>query len=80
MRLNRAVSIALAGDVEQGLALVDEIGGLEGYHYYAGARADLLRRLGRLDEARATYRDALAQVGNPAERRFYERRLAELDA
>ena len=78
VRLNRAVSIALAGDVVRGLALVDEIDGLEAYHYYAGARGDLLRRLGRTGDARDAYCDALRQVANPAERRFYERRLAEL--
>lgn len=78
VRMNRAVSIALAGDVAEGLVMLDAVTGLDGYHYYAGARADLLRRLGRREEARAAYVEALATVGNDAERRFYRRRLAEL--
>jgi RNA polymerase sigma-70 factor (ECF subfamily) len=80
VRLNRAVAIALAGDVEGGLELIDTIEGLEGYHYLHGARADLLRRTARTDEARAAYRHALTHTLNAAERTFYERRLAELGA
>ena len=76
--LNRAVAVALAGDVEGGLALIDGIDGLEGYSYLAAARADLLRRLGRHAEASDSYREALALTDNLPERRFLERRLSEL--
>ena len=78
VRLNRAVAVALAGDVEEGLALIDGIDGLEGYSYLASARADLLRRLGRRDEAAHEYREALALTDNAPERRFLERRLREV--
>ena len=53
-------------------------GGLAGYHLLPAARADLLRRLGRMSEAAAAYREALALVGNETERRFLERRLAQV--
>jgi RNA polymerase sigma-70 factor (ECF subfamily) len=76
--LNRAVAVALAGDVPAGLALLDGIEGLGGYSYLHAARADLLRRLGRSDEAAASYREALALTDNAPERRFLERRLREL--
>ncbi len=78
VRLNRAVAVALAGDVEEGLALIDGIDGLEGYSYLASARADLLRRLGRRAEAAHEYREALALTDNAPERRFLERRLREV--
>ena len=79
-RLNRAVAIALAGDVEAGLALVDELRELDGYGYLHAARADLLRRLGRNDEAAGSYRNALALTDNLTERRFLERRLREMES
>ena len=78
VRLNRAVAVALAGDVEEGLELLESIAGLEGYSYLPAARADLLRRLGRHGEAAAAYREALALTDNGPERRFLERRLHEL--
>jgi RNA polymerase sigma-70 factor (ECF subfamily) len=78
VRLNRAVAVALAGDVERGLSLIDEIEGLDGYSYLPAARADLLRRLDRRDEAAAGYREALALTDNAPERRFLERRLREV--
>ena len=78
VRLNRAVAVALAGDVEEGLELLESIGGLEGYSYLPAARGDLLRRLGRHGEAAAAYREALALTDNGPERRFLERRLHEL--
>ncbi len=78
VRLNRAVAVALAGDVEDGLALIDGIEGLDGYPYLPAARADLLRRLGRNQEAAESYRDALALTDNAPERRFLERRLREV--
>ena len=63
VELNRAVAVAMADGPEPGLALVDELaadGALDGYHLLHAARADLLRRLGRHDEAAAAYRRALS--------------------
>jgi len=77
VELNRAVAIAMADGFEQGLALLDTIH-LPGYHLLPAARADLLRRLERRTEAAAAYREALGLVTNEAERRFLERRLAEV--
>jgi RNA polymerase sigma-70 factor (ECF subfamily) len=77
VELNRAVAIAMAEGPEHGLALLDTLQ-LPGYHLLPAARADLLRRLGRRAEAAAAYRQALAWVTNAAERRFLERRLAEV--
>jgi RNA polymerase sigma-70 factor, ECF subfamily len=78
VELNRAVAIAETGDVEAALALVEGLE-LELYHYLHATRAELLGRLGRVDEARGAYSRALELVHSPAERRFLERRLAELD-
>jgi RNA polymerase sigma-70 factor (ECF subfamily) len=80
VRLNRAVALALAGAVDGGLALLDGLEGLDGYSYLPAARADLLRRLGRYDEAAASYEEALALTENAAERRFLARRLEEVAA
>ncbi|MGH3454812.1 MAG: RNA polymerase sigma factor, partial [Nocardioidaceae bacterium] len=77
VRLNRAVAIAEAGDAEAGLALTDTLD-LDRYHYLHATRAELLRRLGRESDARAAYSRALELVSTDAERRFLERRLAEL--
>ncbi len=77
VELNRAVAIAMADGYEQGLALIDAIE-LPNYYLLPAARADLLRRLGRRGEAAAAYRQALGLVTNDAERRFLERRLAEV--
>jgi RNA polymerase sigma-70 factor, ECF subfamily len=77
--LNRAVAVAMGRGPAQGLALIDELATeLAGYHLFHSARADLLRRLGRTTEAAAAYRRALDLAGNPVEREFLERRLAEL--
>jgi RNA polymerase sigma-70 factor, ECF subfamily len=76
--LNRAVAVAEAGDVQAALALTDTLE-LETYHYLHATRADLLRRLGRIEESRAAYNRALELVHSDAERRFLERRRAELD-
>jgi RNA polymerase sigma-70 factor (ECF subfamily) len=78
VELNRAVAHAFAHGPEHGLHLIDRIEGLEGYHLKPAARADLLRRLGRRDEAADAYREALALPMNDADRRFLERRLAEV--
>jgi RNA polymerase sigma-70 factor, ECF subfamily len=75
--LNRAVAIAEAGDVEAALTLVESLE-LDRYHYLHATRAELLRRLGRVEDARTAYDRALELVHSRAERRFLERRLAEL--
>ncbi len=77
VELNRAIAVAMADGLEKGLVLLDKID-LPGYHLLPAARADLLRRLGRLAKAAAAYREALALVTNDAERRYLERRLAEV--
>jgi RNA polymerase sigma-70 factor, ECF subfamily len=79
VELNRAVAVAMSSGPERGLELIEAIDGLEGYHLLHAARADLLRRLERPDEARDAYQLALGLSSNPAERSFLERRLAELD-
>ena len=79
VELNRAVAVAMADGPGAGLRLVDELGGdLDGYHLFHAARADLLRRLERREEAGAAYRRALELVTNPAERDFLQGRLAQL--
>jgi RNA polymerase sigma-70 factor, ECF subfamily len=78
VQLNRAVAVALSGWIEDGLALIDEIDGLEGYHLLHAARADLLRRLDRRGEAADSYRRALALTTNESESRYLERRLLEV--
>ena len=75
--LNGAVAVAEAGDLAGGLELIDAIEGLERYHLWHSARADLLRRLGQREEATAAYERALALATNPAERAFLEARLAQ---
>jgi RNA polymerase sigma-70 factor (ECF subfamily) len=77
VELNRAVALAEAGDVEGGLERIEGLD-LDQYHYLHAARAELLRRLDRVEEARAAYGRALELVHSDAERRFLERRLAEL--
>lgn len=82
VELNRAAAVAMRDGPLAGLALMDEIlqrGELAEYHFAHSARADLLRRAGRTDEARAAYRRALAHARQEPERRFLERRLAEFD-
>ncbi len=77
VELNRAVAVAMAAGPEEGLALMDRIE-LPGYHLLHAARADLLRRLDRRDEAAEAYRTALSLEMNAAERTFLERRLSAL--
>ena len=77
VELNRAVAVAEAAGPEAGLALVDTLE-LDGYRYLHSTRADLLRRLGRADEARTEYERALSLSENGPERRFLQRRLHEL--
>jgi len=78
--LNRAVAVAMASGPEAGLALADEQAeALDSYHLLHATRADLLRRLGRLEEARAAYARALSLAAVPVERDFLRERLAELE-
>jgi RNA polymerase sigma-70 factor (ECF subfamily) len=77
VELNRAVAIALAGDLERGLELLDGLD-LDTYHHLHAARGELLRRLGREDEARSAYRRALDLAFDDAERRLLKERLAAI--
>jgi len=75
VELNRAVAVAMADGPQAGLALVDAIGGLGEYHLFHATRADLLRRLGRTDEAAAAYERALELAPSEVEREFLRGRL-----
>jgi RNA polymerase sigma-70 factor (ECF subfamily) len=77
VELTRAVAVAEQQGPQAGLDIVDGLA-LEDYRYLHSTRGELLRRLGRTEEARAAYRRALALVHDDAERRLLERRLAEL--
>jgi RNA polymerase sigma-70 factor (ECF subfamily) len=82
VELNRAVAVALHQGPAAGLALIDTVlerGELRDYHLAHAARADLCRRLGRLDEARTAYQRALTLVQSEPEKRFLEARLHDLD-
>jgi len=76
--LNRAAAVAMRDGPEAGLELIEAIEGLDDYRPLHGARADLLARLGRNEEAAKAYERALSLDPNPVERRFLERRLATL--
>jgi RNA polymerase sigma-70 factor (ECF subfamily) len=81
IEVNRAVAVAMARSIEEGLALLNEIEKreeLKEFHLLPAARADLLRRLGRKSEAAEAYRRALALATNDIERRFLKRRLTTL--
>jgi len=81
VELNRAAAVAMRDGPANGLALMDELlarGDLEKYHLAHAARADLCRRLGRHGEARASYERALSLTRQEPERRFLEKRIAEL--
>ncbi|MQA07521.1 MAG: RNA polymerase subunit sigma-24 [Pseudonocardiaceae bacterium] len=77
--LNHAVAVAMAEGPAAGLELIDEIDGLRRYHLLHAARADLLRRLDRREEAAEAYRRAHELATNPADRRFLAGRLLALD-
>jgi RNA polymerase sigma-70 factor (ECF subfamily) len=79
VELNRAIAVAEVDGAETGLTLVDRLD-LDGYQYFHSTRADLLRRLGRADEARTEYERALGLAGTEPERRFLQGRLAEVGA
>ena len=76
VRLNRAIAISHVADAEHALELLDGLAAaLDGYHLYHATRGDLLRDLGRPDEARTAHLRALALTENPAERSLLERKL-----
>jgi RNA polymerase sigma-70 factor (ECF subfamily) len=77
VQLNRAAALAMAEGPEVGLQLMDDLG-LDDYHLLHAARADLLRRAGRRAEAGAAYERAIALCTNAVERRYLERRRAEV--
>ncbi len=79
--LNRAAAVAMVDGPAAALALIDRLaasGDLNNYHLMHAARAELLRRVGKLEEAAEAYSRALMKVGNDSERRFLERRLREV--
>ncbi|HEV8635426.1 MAG TPA: RNA polymerase sigma factor [Chloroflexota bacterium] len=79
VRLNRAVALAMAQGPDAGLRLIEGVDAdLAGYHPLHAARADLLRRAGRRAEAAAAYDRAIALCANAVERRYLQRRLAEV--
>jgi RNA polymerase sigma-70 factor (ECF subfamily) len=81
--LNRAVAMAMVHGPDAALAVIDALaaaGDLDEYHLMHSARAEMLRRIGSTDEAARSYERALALVTNESERRFLERRLAEVGA
>ena len=81
--LNRAVAVAMSEGPERGLALLDRAelaAALDGYQHFHAARADLLRRIGRRDDASAAYVRALELCQNATERRFLQGRLIDLAA
>jgi RNA polymerase sigma-70 factor, ECF subfamily len=77
VELNEAAALAEAGDPGAALRIADRLD-LDGYHYLHATRAELLRRLDRIDDARGAYRRALELVHSGPERKLLERRLAEL--
>jgi len=82
IEVNRAVAVAMAGDLEQGLGILDELEQreeLREFHLLPAAKADLLRRLDRMGEAAAMYRRALSLATNDVEIRFLRRRLAKAE-
>jgi RNA polymerase sigma-70 factor (ECF subfamily) len=83
VQLNRAVAVSMDRGPEEGLRVLDDLvasGALDRYHLLPATRAHLLWRLGRNDDAAASYRDALSLVTTDAERRFLERRLDQVTA
>jgi RNA polymerase sigma-70 factor (ECF subfamily) len=78
VELNRAVAVARVSGACEALRLVDSLRGLDEYRYLHSTRGELLRRLGRSGEARAAYERALELTATEPERRFLERRLAQL--
>ena len=80
VELGRAVAVAEVEGPLSGLEILNAIDGLAGYSYLHATRGELLRRLGRAQEAREAVAEALRVTNDDAERRLLRRRLAELDA
>jgi RNA polymerase sigma-70 factor (ECF subfamily) len=80
VRVNRAIAIAELSGPAAGLALLDTINSADDWHFFHSARADMSRRIGDIAGARAAYERALACPRNELDRRFLERRIAELSA
>ena len=81
--LNHAVAIAMSESLERGLAMIDDLGAggeLDSYHLYHAARADLLRRIGRNQQALECYHRAMALTTNAVELRYLRSRISELEA
>ena len=81
--LNHAVAVAMSEDLEKGLQQIHRLGEsdeLDSYYLYHAARADLLRRLGRKDEALSAYHTALSLTTNAVERRYLRRRITEVQS
>ena len=79
--LNRAVALGMRDGAETGLAAITALlaqGNLGGYHLAHAARADMLRRLGRVEAAQGAYQRAFELARQPAERRFLQARLNDL--
>ncbi|HKO62796.1 MAG TPA: DUF6596 domain-containing protein, partial [Pyrinomonadaceae bacterium] len=82
MALNHAVAVAMSDGIEQGLKLIEAAGtpgNLDKYYLFHSARADLLRRLKRFNEARSSYQRALDLTENQVERNYVARRLSECE-
>ncbi|MEZ4669816.1 MAG: RNA polymerase sigma factor [Anaerolineae bacterium] len=82
IELNRAVAVAMAEGLARGMALLEQLeaeGSLDGYYLFHAARADLLRRMGRMQDAHEAYTDALALCQNQVERAFLKHRLIEIE-
>jgi RNA polymerase sigma-70 factor (ECF subfamily) len=82
IELNRAVAVAMADGPGAGMAILDDLehdGTLDGYYLFHAARADLLRRMGWLQEAHDAYTEALTLCQNAVEQTFLKRRLAEIE-
>ncbi|MBZ5604888.1 MAG: RNA polymerase sigma factor [Acidobacteriia bacterium] len=79
--LNQAVAVAMSGSLEDGLRRIEQLSeSLEEYYLFHAARADLLRRMNRREEAADAYRRAIQQVGNRVELEFLQRRLGEVES
>jgi RNA polymerase sigma-70 factor (ECF subfamily) len=81
VKLNHAVAVAMGEGLSRGLAMIDELGALgelDGYYLFHAARADILRRLGRDNEAAEAYRRAVALTTNQVEQNYLNRRLREV--
>jgi RNA polymerase sigma-70 factor (ECF subfamily) len=81
--LNHAVAVAMSEGLEPGLARIEQVGaagGLEQYHLFHAARADILRRLGRNEQAAVAYREALRLATNNVEQEYLQRRLTQVES